>query len=43
MASLAWSVPVFYVALSMGGTRAAQRADTYRMRGAYGTCIRTQL
>jgi hypothetical protein len=43
MASLAWSVPVSYVALSMGGTRAAQRADTYRMRGAYGTYIRTQL
>ena len=37
MAGLAWSAPVSCVARSMRGTRAAQRADTHRMRGAYGT------
>jgi hypothetical protein len=36
MAGLAWSAPVSCVARSMRGTRAAQRADTHRMRGAYG-------
>jgi hypothetical protein len=34
MAGLAWSAPVSCVARSMRGTRAAQRADTHRMRGA---------
>jgi hypothetical protein len=43
MAGLAWSAPVSCVARSMRGTRAAQRADTHRMRGAYGISIRTQL
>jgi hypothetical protein len=39
MAGLAWSAPVSCVARSMRGTRAAQRADTHRMRGAYGISI----
>jgi hypothetical protein len=35
--------PGILFALSMRGTRAAQRGDTHRMRGANGIRIRTQL
>ena len=42
MAGLAWSAPVSCVALSMRGTRAAQRGDAPDA-GAYGSRIRTRL
>ena len=42
MAGLAWSAPVSCVALSMRGTRAAQRGDAPDA-GAYGTRVQTQL